>query len=164
MSKSRILIMSAAILALLLVSCDGTYNHKDYKEVDVGLRGTWVRTDAVFWPAGQTKTSAIGRLVLDADTITITDPITHLQGITRNTVLETYTEDVEGVETGEDVYLYLLYIKDKGVWQSPIQCRFWKAGGAYPDKMLTLEGGGVGDETLKLVKGVSYEDHLSSLR
>jgi hypothetical protein len=42
-----------------------------------------------------------------------------------------------------------LYIKDKGVWQSPIQYTHWQSGGSYPyDKMLTLKGG-VPDETLK---------------
>jgi len=126
-----------ALFSLSLVSCDTDYtSDDDYKNVEYGLRGTWECTNSGFWPEGQTATSEKGKLVFDLNTVTITGPIAHLQGFTRSTVLEAYTQEGS------------LYIKDRGVWQSPIAYIRWESGGSSPkDQMLTLEG----DETLKRI-------------
>jgi len=127
--------------SLSFVNCGGDYTISgDYKYVGYELRGVWESNIDSFWPEGQTITTAKGEIVFDYNTVTIKGPVAHLQGFTRNTTLEAYTE-----EDG-------LYIKDKGVWQSPVEYIRWEAGGSYPkDKMLTLQGGGAVDETFKRI-------------
>jgi len=127
--------------SLSFVNCDVNYNiNGDYKYVKYDIRGVWESNIEGFWPEGQTVTTTKGEVVFSYNTITITGPAAHFQGFTRNTTLEAYTE--EGC----------LYIKDKGVWQSPVAYTRWEAGGSYPkDIMLTLQGGGAADETFKLI-------------
>jgi len=147
--------LRAAIIALfaslLFVNC-GDYDSTesdDSQKVDYDLRGTWVRTEAAPWLEGGTETSAYGEVVLDYSRITITGPVAHLNGFTRKTTLEAYTE---GSTTEGSIKEGKLYIKDQGEWQAPILYRRWDAAqtGPYPaDKMLTLKGGGVADETFK---------------
>jgi hypothetical protein len=133
--------LAAVSLALLSASCDWDAGETGEYKVAAGLRGLWERTEPAVWPEGQSSKTEKGRLKLDYDTITIHGPVTHLQGFTRDTRLEAYTEDDA------------LYIKDRGVWQSPVQYTRWQSGGSFPhDKMLTLKGGGVPDETLKQVR------------
>jgi hypothetical protein len=127
-----------AVLVLLLASCtweggDG----RSSKQVDHALRGTWEHNDPTYWIDGQ--------LVLDYDTITISGSVAHLKGFTRNITLEAYTEDLKDSETG------LLYIKDRGIWQSPVSYRQWESGGYPKVQMLTLVGGDVSDETFKRI-------------
>ena len=128
---------------LLFVNCyGGNTNIEKISEqcIEDELRGTWERDIAGFWPEGQTVTTEKGKLVLRFKTIIITGPVAHLHGFTRNTVLEAYTEDNK------------LYIKDRGVWQSPISYILWKSGDSYiSEKMVTLQGGGNADETFKLI-------------
>ena len=125
---------------LLFVNCGWDSTESNMQCIEYGLRGTWERDVAAFWPEGQAVTTEKGKLVLRYETIIITGPVAHLQGFTRNTVLEAYTEDNN------------LYIKDRGVWQSPISFIFWESGDIYlPDKMVTLQGGGSADETFKLI-------------
>jgi hypothetical protein len=127
-----------AVLILLLASCDWeTDDSRDYRRVDYDLRGTWKHNDPTYWIDGQ--------LVLDYDTIIITGSVAHLRGFTRNIALKASTEDAEDGETG------LLYIKDRGVWQSPVSYRRWESAGTPKVKMLTLIGGGVPDETFKRI-------------
>jgi hypothetical protein len=127
-------------VCLLFVNCDGEYSEIDKQCIERDLRGTWERDVAAFWPEGQTVTTEKGKLVLRDDTITITGPVAHLQGFTRNTVLEAYTEDNK------------LFIKDRGVWQSPVSFISWESVDLYlPTKMVTLQGGGSADETFKLI-------------
>jgi hypothetical protein len=125
---------------LLFVNCDWEYSESNKQSIEYDLRGTWERDVATFWPEGQTVITEKGKLVLRYETIIITGPVAHLQGFTRNTALEAYTEDNN------------LYIKDRGVWQSPISFIFWESGDLYlPTKMITLQGGGSTDETFKLI-------------
>jgi hypothetical protein len=128
------------LVTLLAASCEWDTSGTDgikYIEYDIAA-GTWERTEAAFWPEGQTATTQKGTLLFTYNSVKISGPIAHLQGFTRDTALEAYTEDNS------------LYIKDKGVWQSPVPYTRWQSGGSYPyDKMLTLTGGGVPDETLK---------------
>jgi hypothetical protein len=131
----RFLFIPAA-LALAITACgergDG------YKIVDRDLHGTWERNEQnCYW---------CGELVLGSDTITITGAFAHLQGFTRNVTLEAGTEWVENVSSG---WKGLLYIKDKGAWQSPVPFTYWETGGSPKEKMLTFTGGG--DETLKKI-------------
>jgi hypothetical protein len=137
MKNKRIPALSAALLALLLASCD--WEGGVFKRVDYDLRGAWECMEEDFW------TGEKGLLVLDYDTVTITGTVAHLRGFTRGIVLEAYTEDDEGGGTG------LLYIKDRGVWQSPVTYRHWQSGGYPKVEMLTLTGGGVTDETFKQI-------------
>jgi hypothetical protein len=127
-----------AVFVLILASCtfEGR-DSRDSKRVDYDLRGTWRHNDPSYWIDGQ--------LVLDYDTITISGSVAHLQGFTRNITLEAYTQDAKDSETGQ------LYIKDRGVWQSPVSYRQWESGGSPKVKMLTLVGGGVSDETFKWI-------------
>ncbi|GHV61417.1 hypothetical protein AGMMS49587_05500 [Spirochaetia bacterium] len=128
-----------ALFALLFASCDwDSAGSGNYKWVNYDLRGTWERDVPGFWPEGQTVTTQKGKLLLSADTIIITGPVEHLQGFTRTVALEAYTEDGG------------LYIKDKGVWQSPIPYTRWHSAGYPWDEMLTL-GSGATAETLKLI-------------
>jgi len=140
-SKTLRTIIVALFCSLLFVNCGdwASTGIGDSQSVQYDLRGTWVRTEAAIWPeTPQTTTTEYGKVVLDYNTITITGPVAHLKGFTRNTKLEAYTEENK------------LYIKDKGAWQNPVTYRKWEAGGSYPrDKMLTLEGGGVADDTFK---------------
>jgi hypothetical protein len=124
---------------LLFVNCDWDNTESNKQFIEYDLRGTWERDGAAFWPEDQTVTTEKGKLVLKYETIIITGTVTHLQGFTRNTVLEAYTEDSK------------LYIKDRGVWQSPISFILWESGNYLPDKMITLQGGSSGDETFKLI-------------
>jgi hypothetical protein len=137
----RKLCTAAFCVCVFLASCDIDGTSGNYKFVDYDLCGTWERDTAAFWPEGQTVTSQKGNMILTYDTITISGPLAHLQGFTRGTPLEAYTEDGK------------LHINDRGAWQSPIPYTRWHSGGSYPyDEMLTLKGGGVADETLKQIE------------
>jgi hypothetical protein len=145
MTNKGISAFTAALFALVIISCDGTYNpNGGYKRVDYDLRGTWECMEEAFWYGDYTWKK--GSLVLDYDSITITGPVAHLQGFTRGIALEAYTEDAEDSETG------LLYIKDRGILQSPVSYRRWQSGGKPKDEMLTLTSGGVTDETFKQIE------------
>jgi hypothetical protein len=131
-------------VCLLFVNCNVEYSGINKQCIVHDLRGTWERDVSAFWPEGQTVTTEKGQLVLRYETIIISGPVAHLQGFTRNTVLEAYTE-------GNN-----LYIKDRGVWQSPISFIIWESpynpNDLYPSyKMITLQGGGNADETFKLI-------------
>ncbi|MDR2094859.1 MAG: hypothetical protein LBP76_04995 [Treponema sp.] len=133
-----------AALLLLLASCD--YAPGAFKWVDYDLRGRWECTEEAPWPESQWWKKEKGTLVLDYDTITITGPVAHLRGFTRDIPLEAYTEEGEDGEPG------LLYIRDRGVLQSPVGYRYWLSGGYPKVKMLTLTGGGAVDETFKRIE------------
>jgi hypothetical protein len=123
--------------AFLIVSCTWEGINGNAKSVENTLRGTWERTEADFWPVGQNTVSAKGCLKITYDTVTINGPIAQLQGFTRDTALEAYTE--EGY----------LYIKDKGAWQSPVAYTRWQAAGSFPrDELFTFPSSG---ETLKRI-------------
>jgi len=136
MNKLRLFLI---VFSLPFLSCvEPDTPSRDYKYVEYELRGNWECNMESFWPEGQTITTAKGRLVIDLTSVTISGPVAHLQGFTRDTTLEAYTEDGK------------LYIKDKNAWQSPIAYIRWEAGGSYPrEKLLTFQGNGVADETLK---------------
>jgi hypothetical protein len=147
MRNKGIAVFTAALLVLIMASCDGTYNpNGGYKRVDYDMHGTWECTKEESWPEDQPWKKEKGLLVLDYDTITITGPVAHLRDFTRGIALEAYTEDVEKNETG------LLYIKDRGILQSSVSYRRWQSGGYPKVKMLTLTGGGVADETFKRIE------------
>jgi hypothetical protein len=65
-----------AIAAFTLFGCGG-YNPNvvSVNQIDKDLRGTWERTEPVFWPEGQIETQEKGKLVLGVDTVTIRDPV-----------------------------------------------------------------------------------------
>jgi hypothetical protein len=128
----------AAALTLVMTACDGLDG--DYKTVNHDLHGAWERTEPNYWYGG--------RLVLGIDTITLTGSFVHLPGFTRNITLEAYTELIE---SGSSAWKGLLYIKDRGAWQSPVQFTYWESGGWPKDKMLTFTGGSPPDETLKRI-------------
>ena len=130
------------LLSLLLFSCDGDRGTGDYQLVQYDLQGTWERTEAAFYPEGQTVYFEKGKIILDYNSITIIGPLAQMQGYTRGIALEAYTDREEN----------LLYIKDRGVWQSPIGFTKWQSSGEYPyNEMLTFTGEGVADETLVLI-------------
>jgi hypothetical protein len=126
------------LAALVMAACDGSGG--GYKILDYDLHGTWEHTAQNYWYGGQ--------LVLGFDTITITGSFAYLQGFTRNVTLEAYTETVE---SGFSEWKGLLFIKDKGAWQSPVPFTWWKTAGYPPDKMITFTGGS-SDETLKKIR------------
>jgi len=144
MNKLKLVFLFSSLFPFLFsfICCGGTYTtNGDNKYVEYELRGIWECNTESFWPEGQTITTAKGRLVFDLTTVTITGPVAHLQGFTRDTALEAYTEEGK------------LYIKDKNAWQSPIAYIRWESGGAYPkDKLVTFQGNGVADETLKFTE------------
>jgi hypothetical protein len=147
MTNKGIPALVAALLVLLPASC--TWEDDDnsnVKRVDYGMRGTWECTEAALWrgDAGY-STWEKGRLVLGYDAIIIIGPGSHLPGFTRGIALEAYTEDAEDGKTG------LLYIKDRGILQSPVTYRRWQSVGYPGIEMLTLTGGGFPDETFKQV-------------
>jgi hypothetical protein len=123
---------------LLLANCGWENTENNNQCIDYNLRGTWEREVDSFWPTTYEK----GKLVLKYETIVIIGQVAHLQGFTRNTVLEAYTEDNN------------LYIKDRGVWQSPINFIFWKSASYPQDKFVTFKGGGRADETFKLISNL----------
>jgi hypothetical protein len=81
---------------------------------------------------------AKGKLVIKSNSVTITGPVSHLQGFTRDIALEAYAEDG------------LLYIKDAGEWKSPVAYRRWQSADRV-ETLITLTGGSVDDETLKRI-------------
>ncbi|MDR1863626.1 MAG: hypothetical protein LBQ67_06895 [Treponema sp.] len=125
------------LTALAMAACDDLGD--SYKTVDYDLHGAWERTEQNYWYGGE--------LALDIDTITISGSFAYLRGFTRGVALEAYTETVE---SGSSQWKGLLFIKDKGAWQSPVPFTWWKTGGSLPDKMLTFTGGS-SDETLKRI-------------
>jgi hypothetical protein len=131
------------VACLLFANCDWDITESNNQYIAADLRGIWERDIAALWPEGQTVTTEKGMLVLRFETVIITGPVAHLKGFTQNTVLEAYTEDNN------------LYIKDRGVWQSPISYILWESGDSYlPDKMITIYGGGITDETFKLISTI----------
>jgi len=130
-------------VCLLFVNCGQYAAESDSQYIAEEIRGTWERDIAAFWPEGQTVTVEKGKLILRYETVIITGPVAHLKGFTQNTALEAYTKDNN------------LYIKDRGVWQSPVPYTLWESGETYlPEKIITFHGGGVSDETFKLVSSL----------
>jgi hypothetical protein len=132
-----------ALSALIAASC-GVNPNGGYKQVDYGLRGTWESMKEAYWPESYPWEKKKGFLALDYGAITITGPVAHLQGFTRDIALEAYTEDAGG--SG------LLYIKDRGILQSPVSYRRWQSVDNPKKEMLTLTGGGLTEETFKRIK------------
>jgi hypothetical protein len=113
------------ICALLIAGCDEGVLIGQY--VDYELRGTW--EGAYYWS---------GKMEIAFNSIKITGYYgkeRHLSAFTQDTTLEAYTENGN------------LYIKDKGVWQSPVSYKYWRS---LSDEFLDLTGGGLEDETFKL--------------
>jgi hypothetical protein len=131
-------LVTISVFTLIACGYTSTDTGSD-KQVDKDLRGTWERTESAFWPEGQTEIREKGKLVLGIDTITISDPVAHLQGFTRGVALEAYTEDSK------------LFIKDRNEWQNPVSYIRWQSGGSPKDELITLTGGGVADETFKRI-------------
>jgi hypothetical protein len=128
----------ALALALALAGCDVTIGSGNGVPSD--LRGTWECVEAAteYVPGSGWQTRK-GKLVITYDSVTISGPVSHLGGYTQGIALEARAE--EG----------LLYIKDRGSWQSGVPFTAWTA--ADSTRMLTFTGGGVADETLKRVGG-----------
>jgi len=135
--KNAIIII---LCSLFIAGCSSHSTSSDSKWVDNNLQGEWERTEAAFYPEGQSVITETGKLKLTFNTITITGPFSNLQGYTRNTALEAYTDEGK------------LYIKDIGEWQTPIPYTYWESGGYPPSNMLTLRSSGVAAETLKKMK------------
>jgi hypothetical protein len=122
----------------LLTGC-GAYTSGGGTSVPSELRGTWDRTEADWWYVpGSESLFVKGTLVIKSNSVTITGPVRHLQGFTRDIGLEAYAEDG------------LLYIKDAGEWKSPVVYRRWQSAD-YKDTLITITGGSVDDETLKRI-------------
>jgi hypothetical protein len=138
--KQRALLsaLCAITLALALAGCDVTIGSG--QSVPSDLRGTWECTEAAteYVPGSGWQTRK-GTLVITSTSVTISGPVQHLEGYTKDIALEARAE--EG----------LLYIKDRGSWQSGVPFTAWTA--ADSTRMLTLTGGGAADETLKRVGG-----------
>ena len=118
-------VLVTAFIVLVFSTCIIEGKGTSFERITYNLQGTWECIDEAPWPAGQTEKYTKGKLIMAYKTITITGPITSLQGYTRGIVLEAYTDN------------NMLYIKDKGVWQSPIAYNYWTA--ANPNiKLLTF--------------------------
>jgi hypothetical protein len=125
-------------VALVLAGCKG-YTNGSGTSVPYDLRGTWERTEATSsYVPGSGWQSLKGTLVIKYNSVTISGPVSHLQGYTQDIALEAYTEDG------------LLYIKDTGEWKSPIPYSRWQSADRV-DTLITLKGGSVTDETLKRI-------------
>jgi hypothetical protein len=128
----------ASALTFSVMACDGVTSGGG-TSVPSDLRGAWERTEADWWyEPGSGYQSLKGTLVIKYNSVTISGPVSHLQGFTQDIALEAYAEDG------------LLYIKDTGEWKSPVAYRRWKSAD-YKDTLITLIGGSVGDETLKRI-------------
>jgi hypothetical protein len=109
------------------------------QSVPSGLRGTWECTEATStYVPGSGWQSLKGALVIKYNSVTISGPVSHLNGFTQDIALEAYAEDG------------LLSIKDTGEWKTPVAYRRWQSADRA-DTLITLTGGGVEDETLKRV-------------
>jgi hypothetical protein len=127
------------MLVLALAGCDVTIGSG--QSVPSDLRGTWECVEAATeYVPGSGWQTLKGKLVITYDSVTISGPVAHLEGYTKDIALEARAE--EG----------LLYIKDTGEWKSPIAYRCWQSAD-YKDTLVTLTGGGAADETLKRVGG-----------
>jgi hypothetical protein len=135
-------IMLVLACALVLAGCGGFTT--DGKYIPYDLQGTWECLEAAsWWEPGIGWQSEKGKLVISYSynsSVTISGPVNHLEGFTRNIALEAYTED-DG----------LLYIKDTGEWKSPVTYTLWPSADGK-DMLITLKGGGIADETLKRIE------------
>jgi hypothetical protein len=127
------------LLALALAGCDVTIGSGNGVPSD--LRGTWECTEATStYVPGSGWQTLKGTLVITYTSVTISGPVQHLEGYTKDIALEARAE--EG----------LLYIKDTGEWKSPIAYRCWQSAD-YKDTLVTLTGGGAAEEPLTRVGG-----------
>ncbi|MDR0598951.1 MAG: hypothetical protein LBG84_02550 [Treponema sp.] len=126
-------ILAAAFFPI--VSCGGM--PADSSVVENRLIGVWETISLDVWPPGTDTPARRGQLVITRETIKISGPPpAPLQNITQETTLEAYTEDNQ------------LYIKDQGVWQTPVTYRYWLSADPSPEnKRLTV--GGDSSKTLK---------------
>jgi hypothetical protein len=143
MANKGIPAFTLALSALIAASC-GVNPNGGYKRVDYDLRGTWEGMEEAYWPESYPWEKEKGFLALDYGAVTITGPVAHLRGFTRDIALEAYTEDADGGSG-------LLYIKDRGILQSPVSYRRWQSAGYPKEEMLTLTGGGLADETFRRI-------------
>jgi hypothetical protein len=121
-----------------IMGCDGVAAGS-YKSIPFDLQGEWEGIEAVWgYVPGSGYQRQKGTLVVGYNSVTISGPIGHLDGFTRDIALAAYAEDG------------LFYIKDKGLWQNAIGYRRWDSAD-YKDELLTFSGGGVDDETFKRV-------------
>jgi hypothetical protein len=119
------------------LGCDGSITSGS--GVPYNLQGTWECLEATLtWVPGSGWQLLKGKLVIKYNSVTISGPVSHLQGFTRDIALEAYAEDG------------LLYIKDTGEWKSPVAYTRWQSAGLV-DTMITLKGGALTDETLKRI-------------
>jgi hypothetical protein len=146
MENKGISFLKVLLFAFVIAGCEGTYDPNAYKQVDSDMRGVWECMEDDSWPEDHPWKKEKGTFILDYNSITITGPVAHLKGFTRGIALEAYTEDIKDSETD------LLYIKDRGLLQSPVSYRRWQSGGSPKQEMLTLTGGDVADETLQQIK------------
>jgi hypothetical protein len=145
MANKGVFVFELVLLVLVIADCDGTYDPNRFKRVDYNMHGAWECMEEAYWPEDYYPWKKKGKIVLDYDTITITGPVAHLEDFTRGIALEAYTESTEDRKTG------LLYIKDRGLWQSPISYRRWQSGGSLKIEMLTLTDGILAEETLQQI-------------
>jgi hypothetical protein len=142
MGTKHSVIRYALFIALLVPAMTfmGCEVDGDYKSVPYGVRGTWECTEAELWyvPGDYYPTWVKGKLIITSNSVTISGPSQHLKNFTRDIAIEAYVEDSQ------------LYIKDKGVWQSPIAYTRWSSTGNSRIAMLTLSGGD--GETLKRIE------------
>jgi hypothetical protein len=137
MTRNVFLAGIASIALFSLTTCDGVTGSG--QSVPSGLRGTWECVEATTsWVPGSGYQTLKGILVIKYNSVTITGPVSHLEGYTRDTALEAYAEDG------------LLSIKDTGEWKTPVAYRRWQSADRM-DTLITLTGGGVADETLKRI-------------
>jgi hypothetical protein len=144
-SMKRNIFLAAGIASIALLfgfsvtGCGGVTSGGS-TSVPYDLRGAWERADAVWWYTPESGYQTLkGTLVITSDSVTITGPVSHLQGYTQDIALEAYAEDG------------LLYIKDTGEWKSPVAYRRWQSAD-HSDTLITFTGGGVDDETLKRIR------------
>jgi hypothetical protein len=128
----------ALLVGFSLVGCDGLPIGSG-QSVPYELRGTWECVEATSsYIPGSGWQSLKGTLVIKYNSVTISGPVAHLDGYTRDIALEAYAEDG------------LLYISDTGEWKSPVAYRLWRSADRA-DTLITLTGGSVADETLKWI-------------
>ena len=127
MKRTILIIGLLSLAAILLSSCD-IGDGSGFSSFNYSLRGTWETQPDSFYDAA---------VEIDYNTIKITGIFrpSPLSNFTSNSLLKGYSEETTNSYALKEG---LIYIQDKGTWQTPIQYRYGET--AFPEnaKRLTL--------------------------
>jgi len=122
--------------SLLLSSCGVHDDGSDYKSFHYSLHGVWERVPS------QLRDSLDAQIIIDYNSITISNHVHHFEGIPKGLKLEGYSEPADS----------LIYVIARGELQLPVSYRLWEVGSSYPrTKMMTLRSINLGSEDFILV-------------